>query len=82
MNARFTSQSDIRGYGSNVCFVPIADSCSATNRKTASRGGLSDLYHCWSRATLATFRLMHFRVYFQSTGALSGVSEFRLGAGW
>jgi hypothetical protein len=21
MNARFTSQSDIRGYGSNVCFV-------------------------------------------------------------
>jgi hypothetical protein len=23
-----------------------------------------------------------FRVYFQSTGALSGVSEFRLGAGW
>jgi hypothetical protein len=24
MNARFTSQSDIRGYGSNVCFVPIA----------------------------------------------------------
>ena len=22
MNARFTSQSDIRGYGSNVCFVP------------------------------------------------------------
>jgi len=23
MNARFTSQSDIRGYGSNVCFVPI-----------------------------------------------------------
>ena len=33
-------------------------------------------------ATVATFRLMHFRVYFQSTGALSGVSEFRLGAGW
>jgi hypothetical protein len=25
MNARFTSESDIRGYGSNVCFVPIAD---------------------------------------------------------
>ncbi|MGB9316870.1 MAG: hypothetical protein WCB62_17875, partial [Pseudolabrys sp.] len=25
MNARFTSQSDIRGYGSNVCFVPIGE---------------------------------------------------------
>jgi hypothetical protein len=29
MNARFTSQSDFRGYGSNVCFVPKADSCAA-----------------------------------------------------
>ena len=26
----------------HVCFVPIADSCTATNRKTASRGGLSE----------------------------------------
>ena len=25
MNARFISQSDIRGYGSNVCFEPKAD---------------------------------------------------------
>jgi hypothetical protein len=25
MNARFTSESDIRGYGSNVCFGPEAD---------------------------------------------------------
>jgi hypothetical protein len=82
MNARFTSKADIDATQTDVCFVPIADSCSATNRKTASRGGLSEVYHCWSRATLATFRLMHFRVYFQSTGALSGVSEFRLGAGW
>ena len=39
----------------------------------------SDQIH---EATLATSGLMHFRAYFQSTGALSGVSEFRLGAGW
>jgi hypothetical protein len=36
------------------------------------RGGLSEVYHCWSRN----------HVYFQSTGALSGASESRLGAGW
>jgi hypothetical protein len=38
----------------------------------------------WSRSDTRNlpFDALPFRVYFQSTGALSGVSEFNLGAGW
>ena len=47
------------------------------NRKTASRG-------VFFRRSIRFWQLrsMHFRVYFHSTGALSGVNEFRLGVGW
>ena len=37
MNAPFTSESDIRGYGSNVCFVPIADIREMTYGKQKDR---------------------------------------------
>ena len=75
-------KADMCSAQAHVRFVPIADSCTATNRKTASRRSLRSPIRFGHAATVATFRLMHFRVYFQSTGALSGVSEFRLGAGW
>ena len=56
MNAPFTSESDIRGYGSNVCFGPEADICAAKSdvRFTPESGHWAQRIRVGNTGTIAS----------------------------